>query len=678
MSIEEERQEGLLGTYGYRFWVAVALVGGLVVAAVVMWVAKGTTRPVSPGATAVRPTVTDDELAAARDTLSREPNLDACKAAVGQLNAYVNRHADRRPPALGPEERDQLAGRFGLAGAELAEVDSGTYTALDAHHTDECFLLRDAARALDAEETGPQGRPLRPEPVERAAAAFRWVVREVRHIEHGLGRYGLDLAPPAYVLRRGWGNSRERALVFLALLAQDAGPERLTGCLLSLPGEGNGPPRLWACGVAVGDGKDVYLFDPRAGLPLPGPGGRGVATLAQAVKDPSVLARLDVDAGHRYDVKPEQARAAEGLAVFPLSSLSPRMRHLQDTLLGRGSAVRLASDPADLDRIAAAVKASGGPGASVWKPGVGTLRRFLPAEQGGADAGGPFPLNELPGFVAPDDQTRMQMNHVKLFELTLVPWEALPPQFNPVDFPFTVGLGQTVRENFAAPFMKPVRDPRGARELLLRGQYAQAVPKLVSEDGELREWVARRAAATDLDRNMQEWLKVAREAYVEQQRAKNAGNARLLGEVNKRIESLWGGKSIGPVAILLFGASSGPRDAEVTYQLGLAMHEQAEQRQARLDLLAKAGVTPAESDVERCRQAWTDAKGWWDRFATDFGQGFSAPAARQNRGRAEAMLGDWSSAAATRGDLSGPMTPLEQVAALYRAREAREHLPAKK
>ena len=31
-----------------------------------------------------------------------------------------------------------------------------------------------------------------------------------------------------------------------------------------------------------GSGKDVYLFDPNLGLPLPGPKGEGIATLAQA------------------------------------------------------------------------------------------------------------------------------------------------------------------------------------------------------------------------------------------------------------------------------------------------------------------------------------------------------------------------------------------------------------
>jgi hypothetical protein len=322
------------------------------------------------------------------------------------------------------------------------------------------------------------------------------------------------------------------------------------------------------------------------------------------------------------------------------------------------------------------VKASGATGVRAYKPGVSLLRRFLPTEEGGSDPGEPFALGNIPGFVAPGDQVQIRMTRMRLYEWSMVPWDKLPQQFNPVAFPFTVGLGQTVRQEFAKPFTEPVRDPRGSRELLLRGLYAQAVTKLIAEDGDLRSNIGRMASTPDLDGKIQDWLKVAREAYVEQQRARNAGNTMALNQVNRTIDALW--MKASPVAILLYGASSAPRDAEVTYQLGLCMQEQAEQRQARLDLLAKAGVSPAPSDVERCQQAWTDAKGWWERFTTDFGRGTGAPPARQNRGRAEAMLGDWKAAADTWGDLSGPMEPGDKLAALNRAREAKLHLsPAK-
>jgi hypothetical protein len=74
---------------------------------------------------------------------------------------------------------------------------------------------------------------------------------------------------------------------------------------------------------------------------------------------------------------------------------------------------------------------------------------------------------------------------------------------------------------------------------------------------------------------------------------------------------------------------------------------------------------------------WVDSKGWWDRLVADFGKAPVGPPARQNLGRAEAMLGDWPAAAAAWGDVSGYMTPPEKLAAQYRAREAKKHPPAK-
>ncbi len=653
---------------GFRPYRTIAILAALVlIATLVVFLTGGRTAPRSTGSTAARAAAEDDALREARELLSRDADVASCSAAIGKVNSHLGKHPDLRPPAVTTEEDARLRGRFNLDPAELAEAEGASYTQLDAHHLDGCLLFRDAARALDTEEVSSDGSPIRPGPVERATTAFDWAMRQVRPDDRAA-----EQVPPAYALRRGRGNALERGLTFLALLEQDAGPEHLAGCLLTVPGPKGA--RLWACGVVVGDGKDVYLFDPRLGLPVPGPGGRGVATLAEAAKDPAVLAQLDGGPEHAYDVKPDQLRAAEGLTVFTLSSLAPRMRFLQDNLLKRSSGARLAADPADLDRLESALKASGGAGVKVSKPGIDVLWRFLPKEEGGADAPVPYPLASFPGFVRPDDPAQVPMSRVHRFEMRLVPWEVLPQQFNSVDFPVQVGLGQRVREAFAVSFTRPVRDPKAPREQMLHGHYSDAVPKLVTEHDDLQASISRRSAAENLDKDLQEWLRAAREAYVFQQRAK--GNAAKEAEANQAIENLW--KHAGPVAVLLLGAAAKPRDAEVIYQLGLCMQEQAEQRQARIDVLARDGVAPAKSDAERGKRAWEDAKGWWTRFATDYGQERAAPAARQNRGRAEAMLGDWKAAAASFGDLSGPMSDQEKVAALYRAREAQKQLTAKK
>jgi hypothetical protein len=656
-----------------RGYMPVVVIAGVIVtiavSGFVLVRGRGTT---GPSAAPVRHVAEDNSLREARDILAREPDLASCKAVVSKVNSHLNQHAELRPPALSAEDLAKLGDRFKLDAGERAEIESSTYTPLDSHWLDQCLLLRDAARSLDCEESTHSGTALHPTPVERAATAFRWVVRQVRAVGHGN-----QPLPPAFTLRRGWGSPFERGLVFLALLEQDSGPERLHGCLLTVPDARSGKQQLWACGVTVGDEKKLYLFDPRSGMPLPARGGDGVATLDAAIKDPAVLAGVDAGPDNRYDVTAERAKSAEGLVVFSLSELAPRMRHLQDNVLKGEIGARIAADPGDVAFMQDVFKSSGAKGASTWNDGIGLMRRFLPNDEGGTDVAQPFPLNRLPGFTRPDDRTQVGLTRMQLYEWTMVPWDAMPPQFNPIDFPITVGLGQRVRQMFIDTFTQPLRESRGARELMLRGQYTRAVPLLVTEDSGLRENIARRDQEKDLNRNVAEWLKVAREAYADQLRAQHSPNPLARSDANKRIDALWDPHQAQPVYVLLFGASSGPRDAEVTYQLSLCMHEQAEHYQARLDLLTRAGDTPPASDVERCKQTWVDAKGWWDRFIADYGSGAGGPPARQNRGRAEAMLGDWKSAAATWGDLRDMNDPGDRLAALYRAREAKKHVTEK-
>jgi hypothetical protein len=612
----------------------------------------------------------EDSLREARDSLAREPDLATCKDAIGKVNNHLSQHPDLRSANLDAQASTKLREQFGLDSGDMAELESVTYTPLDARYLDECLLYRDAARSLDSEEVDTVGKPLRQQPLDRAAAAFGYIVRQIRTIP-----FPHDIVPPAFALRRAWGDTHERALAFLALLQQDRGPELLRGCVLMVPDKSSGKPKPWACGVIIGDAKKVYLFDLRLGLPLPGPDGKGVATLEEAIKNPAVLAQLDAGPEARYDVTPESARSAVALAYFPLTGLAPRTRHLQETLLTRALGARLAVDPADLDRIREAVVSSGAKGASVWTESVTLTRHFLPPEEGGIDAPASFALKRLPGFTRPDDPSMVKVTRLKLYDWTMVPWDAMPQEFNPIDFPITVGLGQRVRQLFEDIFTKPVREPGGARELALRGQYDRAVPLLVTEDSQLREWIARRNQEEDLAKKLQDWLKSAREAYALQLRAQN--NPALRNEATKRVDTLWHPDFARQVYILLYSAAAGPRDAEVTYQLGLCLQEQAEQYQARIDLLNREKLPVPPADLEHLRQACADAKGWWERFAGDYNQVLFAPSARQNLGRIEAMLGNQDAAAAAWSDLRGVVDPMEALGSLYRAREARKHTASK-
>ncbi|MGE3804303.1 MAG: hypothetical protein AB7K24_06490, partial [Gemmataceae bacterium] len=186
-----------------------------------------------------RPTA--ESLDAARESLMQQPDAHACRAAVQQLNTHLDRFPEEKAEALPAKVDELLTQRLGLDADELAELHSSTFTLLDGHYLEQCFLLRDAARGLHV--TGPAS--------EQAAFAFGWVMRQVRLREHN------DLpAPPQFVLRRGWGSAFERDLDFLRLLQQ-----------LDLQGG------LLACdqgrflSVLV-EGDNLYLFDSKLGLPI--------------------------------------------------------------------------------------------------------------------------------------------------------------------------------------------------------------------------------------------------------------------------------------------------------------------------------------------------------------------------------------------------------------------------
>jgi hypothetical protein len=663
----------------WKNWKIVGLAAALFVIVVVfplLIVGSSQTKTTAPSA-ASRGTDESTPLDTARAALQRQTDLATCRAALQQINNHLGAARDRPRAGLSDEQAAHLRELFDLDEGELAEVRNSNYTPLDGQYLDLCFLLRDAARSLEIKglPNGPDGKPIRPSRLDQASAAFAWVARQLR-----LGP-GDEPVPPAYALRRGWGQPGERATVFLNLLEQLAPPEGaggaagdLLGCLVLCPGK-DGKPRLWACGVVVGDGPDVYLFDPRLGLPLPGPKGQGVATLGAVCKDPTLLAPLTADEKHPYDVTGEQAKGAELLLYRPLSALAPRMRLLQDHLLGPALHVRLAADAdRDLGRLKAAAKAQGlKEGAvSVWKEGGKLLRDFLPPDEGGVDKPQPFPLRALRGFTTPNDPSLVHMGRMQRFTFGLVPWTAYPPEFrDPARFHFGVELGQRVHMLFADPFISPVLAPNRPRDLLLRGRFTEATRKLVEEQEEVLPQAQRRANAQGLDRRVQEWVQKALGAYAAQLRARGGHDPAAQAAADQEVAEVW--KQAEPVLVLLQGAMAGPRGAELVYQLGLCTHERADRLQERLDLLARAtGAAPGKSETARAQEAWKDALRWWGSYAEDYPRGPAAAAARRLRGQAQLMLGDRGAAAATWSAVPDDMTDLEKVAAVYLARQAKQ------
>lgn len=213
------------------------------------------------------------------EVLRKNPDLATCRSVLQQLNDLQTRTAAKPPEPLTAAQLKSLREKLHLDADELAEVQSTSYTPLDAHYLEQCLLFHDAARALELDKL--------PAPV-RARAAFDWTMRQVR-----LAETTEEPAPVANVLRRGWGSDWERALVFLAVLDQLG----IHGGLVSGPGAVG----RQCLAAAIVDGS-MLLFDPRLGVALP-----------------------------------ERPLTAEETleTACPLSAVAPRMRDLERTLRGR-------------------------------------------------------------------------------------------------------------------------------------------------------------------------------------------------------------------------------------------------------------------------------------------------------------------------------------------------------
>ena len=176
------------------------------------------------------------------------------------------------------------------------------------------------------------------EPLARAEALFDWTIRNVQ-----LDPDSDKAAPhrPWQTLLYGHGTAAQRAWVF-ALLCRQQG---LDVVMLSVaaptadssadpsdqakPASGNKQILLPALFV---DGQ-LYLFDTRLGLPIPGPDGAHVATLQQVQADDALLRQLDLP-DKPYLLSAEQMKHAVAYVVADPFDLTRRARQMESKLSG--------------------------------------------------------------------------------------------------------------------------------------------------------------------------------------------------------------------------------------------------------------------------------------------------------------------------------------------------------
>lgn len=581
-------------------------------------------KPSSTGTT-LRGRPAEDALEQARETLSRASDVMTCRTALLQVNRHLGRNPESRPALLTAEQRLMLQdpAQFGLNAAELAEVESSTFTPLDGQHLELCLLFRDVARWLEADSLPS---------ADRANRAFAWTVRQVRLRE---GRGG-EPVPPHFILRRGSGTVLERGLVFLALLEQLQVP----GCLLGPATEAPTATNAWGCGALVeapGGGKQVLVFDLRLGLPLPG-------TLAQLRTQPELLKQLTVDPKQAYDLTSEQVRAARVYPAGFLSALAPRMDYLQEELPSGEAKLRLVIDP--VQQAKAWQEAAGDAQVRLGKAALRSLRQFLPEDEGGTDRVGA---------------------QVRMFESELVPWHELPERVRRLEGE----PGARLQNYFGLPFRALYLEPGGPRDALLRGRPNDAARDLVEMRRIMDTQKQLLAVADRIDEQLDAWIPRVIEAHAEVVRAEAAA-ARdkslqsAVGAALAREEQVYKEGS-RPLVTLLDGKSATARAGEVLYLLALCMHEQAERLEGRLEKARRAGQEPPAADVEAARNDWKEAAERWEMYVNENPTAANAPAGRTMAARALAAQGDTAKAAALLEDLSGNLTPAEKTARLYQA-----------
>ena len=337
--------------------------------------------PVLPGAApANRGAVADSARAPKRDDDTRKALLNSAmnlihraalqpggedfKLAVQKLNQYFDgtRLSEYQHESL---SREYL--KTQMPPAIVEELADRNWTLRDARHIEDCMMYYPIANRIAGSG----------ENLARVRRVFAWTVAQAQLVPAGvLGFNGLPqaFARPYDVLLRGMateaqGTWAERAWLFIALCRQidiDAGlitytrssslepPVPRYGVSLdqdaALYGLRRGPksPVVWICAALIDD--KAYLFDARLGLEIPGPDGTGVATLEDAMSDPTILERMNLPGQSPYGTSRASLLGSSTKIGILLDSsrgyFSPKMKLLQRELGGEYRTI-LFRDPAE-------------------------------------------------------------------------------------------------------------------------------------------------------------------------------------------------------------------------------------------------------------------------------------------------------------------------------------------
>jgi tetratricopeptide (TPR) repeat protein len=223
-----------------------------------------------------------------------------------------------------------------------------------------------------------------------AARLFDWTIRNIQ--------LELDDWPTSsqYKLPRHWhtpyetvvlgrGTASDRAWVFMLLARQQGLDVVMLAVKPDTSSPNGGDLREWIPALVVTRGDndsakaDLYLFDPRLGLPILALDSGKIATLRDVAADDKLLRQLDVDSKSPYPIKSEDLKEVTALIEAGPGYLSRRMEILENNLGGEQRVV-LTSPRAALAEKLRATEAIG-PRVALWPRPYETAAARLAADE---------------------------------------------------------------------------------------------------------------------------------------------------------------------------------------------------------------------------------------------------------------------------------------------------------
>ena len=277
-------------------------------------------------------------------TLPREIRTGTLIGELDQMRFQIDDVLAMLEASWGRDVADWVS-RRPTAGPLAAKLES-QLDALDDFEADQLLV---AARLFDWTVRNIQLDELTPYPFEALTSSpdgSESVASTKPPPQRAVPGPGYQLAPWEALLY-GHGDALTRARVFI-LLARQQGIDVVT---LALPGLTNPPrPRAWLTAALIG--QQLYLFDTRLGLPIPGPDGNSIATLEDAIDHPQVLASLDVGSQsellYEYPFKQDDLDDIIALIDASPQALSRKLAVFEAGLTGENQLV-LTVQPSDIE-----------------------------------------------------------------------------------------------------------------------------------------------------------------------------------------------------------------------------------------------------------------------------------------------------------------------------------------